>query len=593
MATSPLTNDIDLVSFTILAGGNSIPTAYDVLSIRTEIKVNKIATAEIVLLDGNAGTQTFDIAGADTFKPGTDIEIKLGYHSKDKTVFKGVVIKEAIQVSEGSSKLVITCSDKALAMTIGKKNALFANKTDSAIIESIIGNYSVEKDVTSTSGELKEVIQFYATDWDFINTRAEVNGMVVVTDNGKVVVAKPGTSDSAALKVHYGYDMLEFDGELDATNQYSGVSGNAWDISNQALINSTASEPSINSQGDLSGSTLAGVLSAGTNTLDTSAPIAQDSLKAWVDATLLKSRLSMFKGTVGFQGNADAKVNSTIELDGLSSRFNGTAYVSGVTHAVEDGTWITEVEIGLSNLWFADENNISYPKSSGLLPGVSGLQTGTVKKIYEDPENQFRVQVDIPILGDNGDGVWARLATFYTGSGVGAFFMPELNDEVILGFMNDDPRYPIILGSVYSSSIAPPETPNENNTIKTIVTKEKLTVQFDDENKVITINTPGGNKITLSDQDKGITILDQNGNKATFNDSGIDIESKSSLTLKAQEKVTIQGSQIEISGQEKVSATGGQITITGNESVTVSGSGECTLSSDGETSVKGSMVMIN
>lgn len=594
MAVSPLTNNVDVVSFSITAGGQEISAGFEVIGITVDLQINKIATAEIVILDGSTSEQTFDIAGGDTFKPGVEIEIKLGYHSKNTSVFKGVVVKETIQVHDGSaSRLVVTCKDKALASTITRKNALFANQTDSAIIQTVLGDYSLAGDVTSTSATLKEVVQFYCTDWDFVNSRAEVNGMVVITDGGKVNVAKPGVSDSPAIKVQFGYDMIEFDCELDSTFQYSGVESDAWDMSSQSVINSQASEPSVNDQGDLSGSTLAGVLSAGTNKLGSSVPITQDSLTAWADATLLKSRLSRFRGTVSFQGNASTKINSTIELAGLSARFNGNAYVSGIVHRVEDGIWTTEARIGMSNNWFADENDVSAPKAAGLLPGVSGLQTGTVKKIYEDPDNEFRVQVDIPILGADGDGVWARLSTFYNGSGVGAFFMPEVNDEVILGFMNDDPRFPVILGSLYSSSISPPQTPDENNTIKTLVTMSKLTLQFDDENKVITVETPGGNSITLSDQDKGITIKDQNGNKAVFNDSGIDIESQSSMTLKAQEKVSIQAPQISISGEEQISGSGGTISFTGDESVSVSSSGECSISGAGETSISGSMVMIN
>jgi uncharacterized protein involved in type VI secretion and phage assembly len=278
---------------------------------------------------------------------------------------------------------------------------------------------------------------------------------------------------------------------------------------------------------------------------------------------------------------------------GVSSRFNGNAFITGVTHTIDDGRWNTEVKLGLSSEWFVEKHPVTAPNASGLIPGIKGLQTGIVKKIDEDPDNEFRVQVEIPILGADGDMVWARLSTFYNGNGIGAFFMPEINDEVILGFMNDDPRFPVILGSVYSSSIAAPETPDENNTIKTIITKSKLQLKFDDEKKVITLLTPGGNTLVISDEDKGITLTDQNNNKIKMDDSGIVVDSASDLTLKAANAVKIQGATISVDGDQSISNSAPSISITGDQSTSISGSASCDVSSDGQMSVKGSVVMIN
>jgi len=596
MPSSPIADDVNLVSFSILSAGNEIPSTYEVLEITVEQHVNRIAEAEITLRDGNSGTQTFDITDSDTFKPGTEIEIKMGYQSHNDSVYKGIVTKQIIKVDDVSgSKLHVICKDEAIKMAINRKNGIFTEIKDSALIEQLAGDYSLSTDVAATTLQHKEIVQYYSTDWDFTINRAEVNGMVVVTDSGKLTVAKPAVSDSPELQVQFGYDIIEFDGELDATFQYSGVQGNAWDMSSQSVINATAVEPSVNEQGDLTGSTLADVLSAGTKNLNASVPIVQDDVQAWADAALLKSRLSRFKGSITFQGSAKAKVNSTIKLMGLSARFNGNAFISGVTHTIENGRWLTESIIGLSPEWFVEKHPVSSPIASGLLPGVKGLQTGIVKKIDSDPDNEFRVQVEIPILGDDSDAVWARLSTFYAGNSFGAFFMPEVNDEVILGFMNDDPRFPVIMGSVFSSSIPAPETPDEENSIKTLITKSKLQLEFDDKNKVITVLTPGGNTMVFSDKDKGITITDQNSNKIETNDKGVTITDTSGnkiemvsdgITLDSKKNVTLKAT-------DDVSIKGKSITIDGSQSTTVKGSSSCEVSSSSEVSVKGSTVMIN
>lgn len=597
MPSSPLVEETNVFSFSILSEGKEIPSTYEVMGINITHEINKIAQAEITLRDGSSPSQSFDIIDADIFKPGAEIEIKLGYQSKNDSIFKGLVVKQSIRVDEGSvSRLQITCKDKADSLTRSKKNATFQNIKDSALIEQLVGSVSgLSSDVTATSVEHKEIVQSDSSDWDFINIRASINGMVVETSVDKVTVAIPEVSDTPELQIQFGYDMIDFDTEVDATNQFAGVECSAWDVATQAMIKATAKEPSTNQQGDITGETLSDVLSLGTKKLTTSGSMTQDELQAWADSELLRLRLSRFMGSVTFHGSSKAKINSTIKLLGLSDRFNGNAYITGITHTVDNGRWHTNAKIGLSPDSFAEENTVSSPSASGLVPGIRGLQTGIVKKINEDPDNEFRVQVEMPLLGDDSEPIWARLSTFYAGNTIGAYFMPEVDDEVILGFMNDDPRFPIILGSVFSSKIPAPETPDEKNTIKTLITQSKLQLKFDDENKVITILTPGGNTMVFSDKDKGITVTDQNSNKIEMTDNGISLTDKSSNKIEMSSSgITIDSkSNLTLKAAQEVSVKGLSVAVSGDQSATVKGSAECEVSSSGQMSVKGAMVAIN
>lgn len=587
MPVSPFNENAYKMSFTILSGGTEIPDTYEILEMRINQQLGVISEAEITLKDGEAADQTFPITDASTFKPGSKIQIKLGYEGQNDPIFSGIVVKETITIDNIiGSKLLVTCKDEAIKTTILRNYAVFENETDNDILSGIIRKAGLTAAVDATSVTQKEMVQFNATDWDFINVRAEVNGLVVYTDSGTLTVAKPAVSASPALQVQFGYDVIEFEGELDATYQYESVVGQAWSMSTQAQVASTAAAPTLNAQGDVTSATLAEALSAGTDTVPNTVPLEQSAVQSWANAILLRSGLSRFKGVLRFQGSPLAKVNTLISLQGMSSRFNGNAYISGVTHIIDDGNWITEVKIGLNMDWFAEKPHISGPLAGGLLPGASGLQTGIVKKTNADPDNQFRVQVSIPIIGGDSNLVWARLANFYTGNTFGAFFMPEVNDEVILGFMNDDPRYPVILGSVYSSSIPAAQTPDEQNSIKSIVTRTQMQLKFDEEKKEITVLTPGGNQLVISDEDKGVKITDQNSNTLTMNDQGVVIESKSDLTLKASQGVTIQGLTVDITGNQTA-------TMKGNQAATVSGGSQCTVSSDGQMVVKGTAVMIN
>lgn len=597
MPSSPLAEEANVFSYSILSGGKEIQGIYEIMSINVSQEVNKISSAEISVRDGSAANQMFEASDSDAFKPGTEIKIKLGYQSKNDIVFKGTVISESISVGDSGTTLKVVCKDKSVVLTKNNETANFLKKKDSEIIESIISDAGLTADVTATTLVREEVSKPQQSDWDFISELAEKNGFIIITDLGKVTVSKPDLSTTPELQVQFGYDMLEFDTEINSADQYSSVKCSSWDVSTLKRIEATASEPTVNKEGDLDGEELSEALSADVLELKSAAFFQQEELQAWADATLLRIRLSRFQGSFAFHGTAKAKVNTLIKLIGLSDRFNGDSYISAIKHSINGGKWQTTATIGMSQESFREKNSLSTPgnvsSSKGAL--IHGLQTGIVKKINEDPENLFRVQVKIPILGDDSDPVWARLATFYAGNEIGAYFMPEVDDEVILGFMDDVPSAPIILGSLFSKNIAAPETPDEKNTIKTLITSSKLQLKFDDENKVFSILTPGGNTMVFSDKEKGITATDQNNNKIEMNDSGITLTDKSSNKIEMTSSgITIDSqSSLNLKAAQDVTVKGMSVTVSGDQSATVKGSTSCEVSSSGQTSVKGSMVMIN
>ena len=92
------------------------------------------------------------------------------------------------------------------------------------------------------------------------------------------------------------------------------------------------------------------------------------------------------------------------------------------------------------------------------------------------------------------------------------YFFPEPNDEIILGFLNNDPRFAVIVGSLYGKKNKPPFTPEEKNMNKAIVTRSKMKITFEEEKKIITVETPGGQKVTLDDDSKSLKLEDQNKN---------------------------------------------------------------------------------
>ncbi|MGZ8250169.1 MAG: phage late control D family protein, partial [Methylomagnum sp.] len=176
MPESPLSNAADVISCKIFVGGEQIPDTYLVRQIYVHKEVNRIPTAKIVLIDGSSAEETFAISESGAFLPGKAVEIKLGYLDQLTTIFKGIVVKHGIRVrGGGNSSLVVSCMDKAVLLTLGRKSTLFLKKKDSDIIDKLIKGQGLESDVAATAIQHEELVRYYATDWDFIVSRAEAN----------------------------------------------------------------------------------------------------------------------------------------------------------------------------------------------------------------------------------------------------------------------------------------------------------------------------------------------------------------------------------------------------------------------------------
>lgn len=588
-----------LVTFAVKTNGNAIPDALSVMSVHVEKHVNRIPTATVIIQDGSPDTGKFDASSSSTFVPGTSITIEAGYDLTNKQIFKGIITRQSLRVSEHQgSMLEIECRDESIKMAVGRKSLSFDQKKDSDIITSIIGTYGgLSSSVTATDTAWPGQVQYYATDWDFILARAEANGLVVSVSDGKVTVAAPDANTSPVITATYGDNILEFNADLDSVSQLGTIKAEAWDFKTQAVISGT-STASLSGPGNLSSKKLSEVVGLSDYILQSAGPVQSADLTGWCKAQLVKSQYAKIRGEVKIYGSSLLLPAAYITLAGLGDRFNGDHFISGVVHDIRDGNWFTHVSVGMSPIWFTEEPDVMAPSTSGLLPGVRGLIQGTVKQIHDDPDGQFRVLVNIPLFDANGKGIWARLTNFYSTSTAGAFFYPEVGDEVILGFLNEDPRYPVIIGSVYSSTKIKPFTgltPDEKNQFKAIVSKSGIFIKFDDTDKILTINTPSNNTMVWSDKDKQISIKDENGNSIVMSQSGITMKSPKTINIEADQQVNIKGTQ-----GINLTSSGGDIKLKGmniNENADMQyvakGGMTAEVSSGTQLTIKSAMVMIN
>ena len=527
--------------FSVKVGGQPVGREQHLVGVYVTKAVNRISAARLVYLDGSAATSDFPLGNASTFVPGAEVEILAGTTDNPTSVFKGIVVRQGLKVrGHTAPQLVVECRHKACNLTIGAKNAYYFAQTDSDIISALLGAASVNADVESTTVNHPQQVQFRSSDWDYLLTRAEANGKLVFTNDDGVAVRAPNLGGQPACTLQFGATILELDAEIDARSQYSAVKSFTWDPAQQSMLSKDAADPGIAGPGNLSSDDLAGVAALASFELRHAA-LAEDEAQAWADAQWMKSKLSKVNGRAKCEGIATVNPGDLVQLAGVGARYNGNVFVTGLRHEFDlvQG-WKTHLQFGSVDKWFADEQEVSAPRAAALLPAVSGLQIGIVAS-NEDPDGEHRVRVRLPLVNDQDDGVWARVASLDAGDQRGFFFRPEIGDEVVVGFFEDDPRRPVILGMLHSSAKAAPLAGSDDNHEKEYRSRSGMRLHFNDDKKIALLETPAGNRMTLSEDDQGMKLEDQNGNKIELTPDGIKIESAKALSLKAGTELKAEG----------------------------------------------------
>lgn len=591
MAESPSVNKDRVLSCSVYCNGAKLKDTYSLVSASIRLELNRIGKATLKFNAGNMDKQTFDESDDSLFKPGNTIRLDAGGVDKEETLFDGVIIGLRILTGKDlRSYMVVECRDNAYAATQGRKNRIFEKKNDSDIIKEVLAAYG-SVDVDATSYQHPTLVQYYCSDWDFALSRADACGLFVFTEGSKIKVKKPEVSALPVLTVTYGTDIIAFDLELSSDDQFTQYEAVSWSPKEQNTVRVSASSPSLNKQGDLQPRNIA---SGDSLLLQTDAPTDERALKQWVNGMALKAGLARYQGSVSFYGSAKVKPGCIIELKGLGQRFNGNLFVGAVTHTIENNEWMTEAGAGISPSNITDETDVVSPSATGFLPGLQGLHSAVVRKLDGDPLKEHRIQVELPWLDGKSKLLWARLASMYATGGMGTFFLPEPGDEVLVGFMNQDPGHPVILGSLYGEKHKPPYEYEAKNNMKAIVTREKMRIEFNEEKKVITLSTPGKNTVEISDDGKYIRLADQHKNEIKMDSGGITLSSAKDIMLKAKGNITMDAT-MKLSGTAKsdVSLDGMNVKVQAKIGASVKGNATAELSASGQTTVKGAMVMIN
>lgn len=164
----------------------------------------------------------------------------------------------------------------------------------------------------------------------------------------------------------------------------------------------------------------------------------------------------------------------------------------------------------------------------------------------KDPDNQGRVKITLPWSPDAQGAryeAWARLATLFAGNDRGSWFIPDVEDEVLVAFESGNPSRPFVLGGLWNGRDGAPESMDGagNNYKKVLRSRNGVKVTLDDQDgqEKLVLETPGGQKVTMQDGPGSIEVIDSNGNSIKLEAAGV--------TVNASAKVTVQASQVAIS----------------------------------------------
>jgi len=196
------------------------------------------------------------------------------------------------------------------------------------------------------------------------------------------------------------------------------------------------------------------------------------------------------------------------------------------------------------------------PESSRGNGRILGVVMGIVTN-NQDPEKMGRVRVKFPWLSDDHESWWARIATPMAGPNRGVYFLPEVDDEVLVGFEHGDVRYPYVIGSLWNGQDAPPGNNDDGkNNIRLIHSRSGHLVRLDDTNgdeKIEIIDKTGSNSITIRSSDNSVTItctgkmkLHASQGMEITSDADIKIQAGATMTVQSSANMTIKGAVVNI-----------------------------------------------
>lgn len=490
-------------------------------------------------------------------------KLRLGFISSTtqniefKEEFKNYLIEGEITAIEvhlnekSEAPVVVRGYDISHRLHRGRYNRSFLNETDSDIVYKIASEVGIKNCKIDPSGAPHEyVFQENQTNMEFLRERAARIGFELFVQGNELNFRKPKSQES--LKLEWLVDISSFSSRITSAEQVSAVEVRSWDYTQKKLITSTArSERLVTETGNERGSSTSTEFNL--NNKPPKMTVVDQPVFSAKQAEMMAQALcdelggEFIYADAKAEGNPKIRPGRVVTLKGIGDRYSGDYYVTETRHFYSQRIYTTNFSVrGLrgGSLLTTLSPQVHLQPSQTLLVGIV-----TDNK---DPKGWGRVKVKLPTLTEEHASNWARVVSLGAANARGFDCLPEVNDEVLVGFEHGDIHRPYIIGGVWNGKDAPPE--NVNNTIqggkvrlRTFKTRTGHTLQFVEEDKGgskagVRIQTTGGHKLYLNDSDGLVEIETTGGHQIKMDDRAlaISVNSTGNLSLKAQGNIEIK-----------------------------------------------------
>ncbi|MGI4857598.1 MAG: phage baseplate assembly protein V [Janthinobacterium lividum] len=449
---SPLT-----LTFDTQALGHMKATSVDV-----EHEINGIPSARITLAlvthaFGDVWRKVSDDAAL--CEPGTTLRVAVsaGAHATPHVLFDGVVVEQRLRWQQSQPELIVRARHPLYRLAGAARNRVHRDRSDAEVMRALLREHHVATGGFAANAAFQapqeQLIQWASSDWQWLRSRLHAHGVWLVPGSGQVSCIVP----ELAARPHHTVeaqrtnetDAAVLDGEwiFDAQEQPHGVDVAYWDVHRQApSATRRAQAAPLGSEGLNPGRVRS--LQTQPWRLFHAVPLGVDEIQSQADARLLAQHAAAVQVRMRVPGSPQSllyELGQTLALRGFGRHFSGRGILAGVAHRWEQGLFETTITLGQDAL---------RPVDAALLPRAPGMTVGVVDTYAADARSLYRIPVRLPAL-DN-QVVRARFAQPYATQGGGLCLYPEPGDEVVLAFLDEDPRHPVILGATHNDMRQPP-----------------------------------------------------------------------------------------------------------------------------------------
>jgi uncharacterized protein involved in type VI secretion and phage assembly len=455
---------------------------------------------------------------------------------------------------------VVRGYDRSHRLAAGRKSKTFINVKLSDIATQLAGAAGLTPDVDESEGTHEHVLQANQSDMDFLYGLARQIGYDCRVDGTKLKFKKPvesssGPAEGEALGANptalvWGDDLLDFRARMSAVAQVSKVEVRGWDPATKQEIIGTADANATNADLPMTPADLAQKVGGQTHVVVDRGVASQQAADQLAAARAAQIGSAAFEATAIATGSPELKSGVAVSVGGVEPALAGKWVISGSRHEFGDGFYRTSLE-------FAGRQDRSIHGLLGQAAGahadrIYGLVIGIVTD-NADPDQLGRVKVKFPWLSEEVESWWARVAAPGAGADTGVLWLPQVNDEVLVGFEHGDVRFPYVLGGLWNGVDTPPSeyaTGVDAGTVTYCGFKSRTGHQINlwesaDDSSIQLLTKGGAVEIVLDEMNSELSVKVKG--KIVFQaDGDVEIKAGGSMKLEATGQMTVKGATVAI-----------------------------------------------